>query len=131
MFFQGVDEAERVEDIHHVVSAEMVTIIVGFQLLNGLFRCPPVFLPHSLYLRHEVVGNLLLGDTAKGGILWIKADVGEVVENGEEGDLRKLGYAGYEHELFILVVCLQYGEYLAIDSCALFVVGSLLRMLQG
>ena len=96
----------------------MIAVVVVFQILESLLHSPAVLIRHRPYLWHEVVVYLLLGDTAYCCILRHEADVGEIVEHGEQRDLRKLGDAREENETLVLHTRLQHGEHTSIYSCA-------------
>ena len=55
-------------------------------------------------------------DTAK-ALMRLEADVEEIVEHGEQGNLREFGDARDEYETLKLIVGFQYGEHLAVDGC--------------
>ena len=47
----------------------------------------------------------------------LEADVEEIVEHGEQGNLCEFGNARDEYETPKLIVGFQYGEHLAVDGC--------------
>ena len=108
----------------------MVAVVKVFQPFQRLVRRPAVHLSHLLHLRHEIVHNLLLGYSANGGILRLETDVHQIVEHGEERNLRKLGYACDEDKALHLVICLQNGKHLAVEGCAGFVLRGMPRVLK-
>ena len=108
----------------------MVAVVKVLQPFQRLVRRPAVHLSHLLHLRHEVVHNLLLGYSTNGGILRLETDVHQIVEHGEEGNLRKLGDTCDEDKAFHLVICLQDGKHLAIEGCAGFVLRGMPRVLK-
>ena len=127
---QSVDKAEWVVDINHVATTEVIAVVVGLQANHCLLLSPSVRLAHRLHFRTEIVGYLLGSDTADGCKRLVETDVAEIVENGEEGDLRELRDAGDENETFVLVVGFQNGEHFAVDRCTRLMVGHFPGMLQ-
>lgn len=109
---EGAYEAEGVVHVDHVVGREVVADIHILQRLQRIFCCLTCACGHTLYLRHE-------------------ADVGGIVEHGEERDLRELGDTGEEDKLLVYSLGLEHREHLAIDGGNCLVVGCVPRVLQG
>ena len=128
---QRIDKAVGIIDVHHVVFREMVAVVIFLQSVVGFLCRPFVARRHLFQLRLEVLPDLFLRNAAEGSVFGLETDVGQVVECGEQGDLRKLGDARDEDKLLVLVVSLQDGEHLPVHCRASLVLGSFPGMLQG
>ena len=109
----------------------MITVIIGLELGYCFFKCPIFVIRQLFYFGFEVVLKLFFRNAANGCVLWLKTDVAQIVEHGEEGYLGKLGNARDEHKLLIFVICLQDGEDVPVDCGAFFVMRRFPGMLQG
>ena len=120
---ERVDQAEGVEDVHHVVVAEMIAVVVGRQQRHGLVECAALIFCQFADFGLEIAEHFFLRDAADGRVFGFETDVAQIVEYGEEGDLCKLGDARDEDKLLVFVVRLQDGEDLSVDAGAGLVVG--------
>ena len=120
---QRVDQTEGVEDVHHVVVAEMIAVVVGRQQRHGFVECAALIFCQFADFGLEIAKHFFLRDAADGRVFGLKTDVAQIVEHGEEGDLRKLGDARDKDKLLVFVVRLQDGEDLSVDAGAGLVVG--------
>ena len=120
---ERIDQAEGVEDVHHIVVAEMIAVVVGRQQRHGLVECAVLIFCQFVDFGLEIAKHFFLRDAADGRVFGLKTDVAQIVEHGEEGDLRKLGDARDEDKLLVFVVRLQDGEDLSVDAGAGLVVG--------
>ena len=109
----------------------MITIIVGCQLCHSLVEVPIVLCSQLIDFRLEITQDFFLGNTANGGIFWLKTDVAQIVEYREERDLRKLGDTCDEDKLLVFVISLEDGKNTTINSCTCFMLRSFPGMLQG
>ena len=94
-----------------------------FEVSDGLIFCPFIFLCHRIYLWLEVLLKLLLRNAANAFNFSVEADVHQVVERREKGDLREFGYSCDEDETNVLVVGFEDGEDLAVGRRALVMLG--------
>ena len=101
----------------------MIAVVICFQSVVSLLYRPVVCFAHLSDLRHEVLFNLLFGDAADGCIFGREANVGQIVEDREEGDLGELGDASDENEMLVLVVRLKYGEHFTVNARAFLMFG--------
>ena len=127
---QRIDETERIINIYHIITAEVIPIIILLQFVMGLLQSPTIYFRHFLQLWHKVLADFLVRDTAKRGILRQETDIGQIVECREQGNLRKLGDAGNEDKALVLIVSLQNGEHVSIHIGTFFMLRSLPGMLQ-
>ena len=127
---QSIDETIWIVDIYHIVVAEMITIIIIFQIGMSFPHCPIITLGHLFQFGLEVLSNFLLCNSAKGCIFRQETDVGQVIEHREQGYLCKLGDTRNKDKLFILIIHLEHGKYRPIDGCTCFMLRSPPRMLQ-
>lgn len=108
----------------------MIAIVIFLQIIVCLLEGPFVTLCQFFHFFLEVVADFLLCDATNGGVLGQEADVGQVVEGREQGDLCELGDACDEDEIFVFVISLENGEYLTIYFGACLMVGCLPRVLK-
>lgn len=94
----------------------MVAVVVILQIIMGLLQSPAVHFCHSFQFRLEVLSDFFFCDAADGSIFWKETDIGQVVENREERNLRKLGNARDEDETLVGIVSLQNGKTLLYTS---------------
>ncbi len=91
---------------------------------------PSVRLAHLFDFRHEIIREFILGYSTNRGELRFETDIQQIVEHGEQGDLRKLCYTRDKDETLKLVVCLEYGKHLTIESRASFMLRRMPGVLQ-
>ena len=101
----------------------MIAVVVGRQQRHGLVECAVLIFCQFADFGLEIAEHFFLRDAADGRVFGLKTDVAQIIEYGEEGDLRKLGDARDEDKLLVFVVCLQDGEDLSVDAGAGLVVG--------
>ena len=108
----------------------MVAVVVILQIIMGLLQSPAVHFCHSFQFRLEVLSDFFFCDTADGCIFWKETDIGQVVENREERNLRKLGNARDEDETLVGIISLQNGKNASIYVCATLMLGSFPGVLE-
>ena len=108
----------------------MVTVVVILQIIVGLLQGPAIHFSHSFQFRLEVLSDFFFCDTADGSIFWKETDIGQVVENREKRDLRKLGNARDEDETLVRIISFQNGKNASIYFCATLMLGSFPGVLE-
>ena len=110
--------------------AEMIAVVIGRQLRHGFVVGVVLIRSQLVDFGFEIAEHFFLRNTADGSVFRFKTDVAQVVEYGEERDLRKLGDARDEDKPLVFVVRLQDGKDLSVDAGAGFVVRRLPGVLQ-
>ena len=87
---QGIDDAVRIEDIL-TIDAEMVAIIMLFELSQGLLVGESIMLCHLLDTLTEILGQFRLGNAATTAVLILQRKNLQIVQLAEDAELTKLG----------------------------------------
>ena len=94
---EAIQQAVRIEDIRRR-PAEMIAIIMTFQLLDGFFPAEFQFLSQFINIIAHLGQQFLLGDTADAGIRHLHTHILDVVQLAEDAELRELRDACQEHK---------------------------------
>ena len=108
----------------------MIAIVIGRQLCHGFVVGAVLIRSQFVDFGFEIAEHFFLRNAADGSVFGLKTDVAQIVEYGEERDLRKLGDACDEDKLLVFVVRLQDGKDLSVDAGAGLVVRRLPGVLQ-
>ena len=103
---EAFQETERIVDVGGFLG-EAVAVVLQFEFGMHLLGCQFVLLREHGDVGRHVGFELLLGDAADAGVLVVEGDVGEVVDGGEDAELRELGDACDETETYHLLVGLE------------------------
>ena len=96
----------------------------------SLLQGPLVHFSHSFQFRLEVLPDFFFCNTADSCIFRKETDIGQVVENREKRNLRKLGDARNEDETLVRIISFQDGKHASIYFCATLMLGSFPRVLE-
>jgi hypothetical protein len=94
---EAIQQAVRIEDIRRWPS-EVITIIMVFQLLDGLLPAQFQMLGKSIDIIAHLGQQFLLGDAADAGVWLVHTDIRDVIELAEDAELRELRDARQEDE---------------------------------
>ena len=108
----------------------MITIIISRQLRYGFIESPVVLGCQFTDFWLEITESFVFGNTAKSCIFRIKADIAQVIEHREEGNLCKLGDTCDKDKLLVFIISLEDGKHFSIDTRACLMLRSLPGMLQ-
>ena len=103
---KAFQQAKRIVYIWRL-PGEAVAVILFFQLLVHLLGGTLIFLCQHGNVGGHVMGEFILGDAADGRVLGIHRDIRQVVDGGEDAQLRELGDARDETETDHRLVGLQ------------------------
>ena len=94
---EAIEKAVGIEDVGRW-PCEMIAVIIVGQRINDIL--PGLLHPcgKAVYVLRHLGEQLFLGDTTEGGVLLIHADVLDVIELGEDTQLRKLRYTRKEYK---------------------------------
>ena len=106
LLVESVQQAVRIVDVGQVL-AEMVAVVLGFELLEHLRDIHLEPFGHFPDRFGEIAFHLLLGDAAEGFVFGCHADIGRLVEAAEDARLGELGHPGEQHELQVGICPLE------------------------
>ena len=98
----GIEQAEGIVNTGRI-GGEVIAVVLPLQLLQYIVLRNVLALCQSTDALLEVILQFLLRDAAQRGVLGQHGDVVEVVELGEDAQLRKLADARDEHEAEVRV----------------------------
>ena len=98
---ESIEQAERIIDVGAML-AEMITVVLPFQMSASFLVSLIVCLGHPLDVRLQVCEQFLLGDAAKRTEIIAHADVLQVIQFAEDAQLAELADAGDEEKAKIL-----------------------------
>ena len=103
---EAVQQTERVIDFRGF-SGEMVTVVALLEFIVHLLGRNLQDGGHTLHIGPKGGAQLLLGKAADGRELLLQRDIRQVVDGGEDAQLRELCNAGDEAELDILFISFE------------------------
>ena len=106
---EGFYQAEGIVDVGHRL-AEVVAVVHALQFAQRGVEGLAAFLGQQLNVGPQGGEQLLLADAADGLVVSLHGDVVQLVELAEHAHLRKLGDAGDEGKLQVVVLALQRPE---------------------
>ena len=106
LFGESVEQAERVIYSGRFV-AEVIAVVVGFQLFTGSVEICAEFFGQSLNVLLEILVEFRVADAAYFGIPFVHRNIHQVVQIAEHADLPKLGDTCKHSKTDIAVARLQ------------------------